>query len=283
MHWPSKLGGVVILIVAGLLASFSLSWPIRDAHVCGLTVALSGRTLLGLVLILLAWTGADLVVKQCSQGSSGSSGFSLTHSILPTVLTGASWMVLGQLETTNAQVLGALGSGGLLVLIISSECHLITWTGWSRAAVRQFLLLMVYPVVMLAYLGIRRAAFTVCTSAAGVAGVSSLLALKLLGDDDPVLPQRFPGPEALAEAAARVVSHRWLRALAVGALVGLLACPLYHWAVSPLVCSSVLAVTLYVLVGVAGHLLSGTLTRRMALEYVVVGAVALALLLPRVR
>jgi len=283
MHWPSKLGGVVTLIVAGLLASFSLSWPTRDVGVSGLTIALSGRALLGLVLILLAWTGADLVVKQCSQASSEPLGSSPTHSILPTVLTAASWMALGQLETTHAQVLGALCSGGLLVLIISSECHLVAWTDWSRAVVRRFLLLMAYPVAMLAYLGIRRSAISMWPSTAGVAGVSSLLALRLLGNHDALLRLHLPGPETLAEAAARVVSHRWSRSVALGALIGLLACPLDHWDVSPPACSSALTVALYVLIGVAGHLLSGTLTRRMVLEYLAVGAVALAVLLARVR
>jgi uncharacterized membrane protein YgaE (UPF0421/DUF939 family) len=81
----------------------------------------------------------------------------------------------------------------------------------------------------------------------------------------------------------KLAGRRWFVALSLGALVGVISWLLGHWVTAPFLHSLVLVVVLYILVGLARHLWQGALTRQVLLEYLLVGALILLLLLSQVR
>lgn len=279
----NKLGAVVTLIAIGFIASFGLAWPARDVELYGSSFTLSGRMLLGLVLVGLAWTGTDMMIRQYPKISPKQSSFLAMHSILPAALTAVTWTLLAQLDSIEIRMIGVTAASGLLALLIMAEYYVADLAGRWRVVVQFFLHFMAYWVATLLYIAIRLSLSAGLTATVAIAAVSAILGLKLLSDDKHLV-QRIPALFAVGrEHATDRAGHGWLFVLGLGALLGA-TCWLFNlWTASPLVHSLVLVVFLYVLIGIARHFLLGTLTQRVASEYLLVGVVVLLLLLSYAR
>jgi hypothetical protein len=292
MPRPSKLAAVVALIAVGFIASFGLAWPARDVELYGLSFTLSGRMLLGLVLVGLAWTGTDMMIRQRPETPPQQSSFLAMHGILPVALTAAAWTLLAQLDSIETKLIGVTAASGLLALLIMAEYHIMYLAGRRRVVVQFSLRLMAYWVATLLYIAIRVSLSAGLTATVATAAVSSILGLKLLGDDRrllqyfsvPLLGGRGRATEMAGHGPVTKMAGRgWLLVLGLGALMGATCWLLGLWTASPLLHALMLVVFLYVLIGLARHFLLGTLTQRVAFEYLLVGVVVLLLLLSYAR
>lgn len=275
MLLPNKLVAVVLLIAIGLLASLGMAWPARDLQLRGDTLTLSGGSLLGLIVIGLAWAGADVVLSQ--QAEQARSPF--VHSILPAGLVAAALGLLAHLESTQAKMVGVMATCGLMALLLLAERCAVDTAGRQRTAALLFLRLMTYLVSTLLYFAIRASISTPLMSAVAVGTSSALLGFRLLSQEGAVPEPGISGPHIAVRLIEELARHPWLRAAALGALLGFVGWFLGHWIASPLAYSLAIVVALYALVGVATDFMLGKLTKQSALEYLIVGCLVALLLL----
>ncbi len=281
MRLSNRLGVVATLIAIGLFASSVLALPARDVGLGGLSVTLSGNTLLGFVLVGLAWTGTDAIVRDHPQIGEKRAGLLILPCILPAALTAAAWALLAEPNTIETKIVGTAGSTGLLAMLILLEYHAIDARGQWRVAIEFAQRTMSYLTATLVCLGIRLSISTKPIATLAIVSGGAVLGWKLLADEER-LWQRVPaahpaGPDhgPLAALAQQV----WLWVLGLALLLGLVSWLFGLWAFSPLSHSLVLVVFLYVGAGITRHFHMGELTQRLALEYLVVAVVVLVLLL----
>ena len=281
MRLPSKLGAVVLLVLLGLLASLTLSWTSRDLDVCGTSITLSGRALLGLALVCIAWSGTDLVVRQHARVTGGRLGLASSHSILPAMLTASAPVLLAQLLPSRAKMVGLAATGVLLGVLMACECYRLTWSTRSGAVIQPFLQLAAYLVAMLGWVAIRVLALGSLPHALGVATVGALCARRVLWAATPPGVQPVSGEDRVTRSIKAIARQDWPRAVTLGLVLSILAWPMHRWVTSPLWFAASLAVVLYVLAGLLNYSLSGRLTRALALEYLVIALLALVALTAR--
>ncbi len=279
MLLPNRLVAVVVLIAIGLLASLGLTWPARDIQLQSVTLTLSGGTLLGCIVIGLACAGADIVVAQHWERRAQRTTSPFEHSILPAGLTAAALALLGQLESTQAKIVGVLATCGLMTLLLFAERGAAEVKGRWYTASLLFLRLMTYLVSTLLYSAIRSSISTPLTSAVAVGASSAFLALRLVGQEGAVPELSIPGPHLAVRLIEMLARHGWQRAVALGALLGVLGWFMGHWIASPLAYSLAMVVALYALVGIATDWMSGQLTKQRGLEYLIVSCLVVVLLL----
>jgi hypothetical protein len=301
MPQHNKLGAIVALIAIGLLASFTLTWPARHVELYGVSFTLSGRMLLELVLVGLAWTGADVIVRQHPEVQPQQLSPPVLDGVLPAALIAAAWALLAQPDSIQIKMIGVTVTCGVLALLIVAEYYVVDPAGRWQAVVRVFLRLMAYLLATLLYASVRLSIPATRTATLAVAAVTAILGLRLLGDDERVL-QLIRAPTMAEDgsapsiaglgSAARIAGlglavmragRGWLCVLGLGILSGATCHVFDLWIASPLLHSLVLVVLLYVGVGISRHFLLGELTQRVALEYVLVGVAVLLLLLSYVR
>jgi hypothetical protein len=257
--------------------------------------------LLELVLVGLAWTGADVIVRQHPKVQPKQLALPALHSVLPAGWIAAAWTLLARLDSIQIKMIGVSVTCGVLAVLIVAGYYVAGSAGRWQAVVQVFLRLMAYLLATLLYLSMRLSFADTRSATLAIAAVTAILGLRLLGDDQRLL-QLFRAP-AMAEdgpatniagqsPAARIAAlgtaaawagRGWLCVLGLGMVSGA-TCHLFGlWAASPLLHSLVLIVLLYVGVGVTRHFLLGELTQRVALEYFLVGVAVLLLLLSYVR
>jgi hypothetical protein len=272
-----RISATVLLIAIGLVASFSLDWPVSTLRLDRVSLVVSGETLLGLLLIALAWTGTHWTL----QGRSSAPGrrSTLPHCILPSAFTSAVWALVALPTDIEARLLGTAVGCVALAWLIASEYYVRYLSGQQRARVQWVVDLAVYVVAMLLFLAISLRISEPATKAAVVALATSALCLRLLAD---IL---LPSPAGLEVAPPPAHTGRlsgatgWTCILVLGLLSSLLSWLLDVLLLGPLTYSVVLVVSLYVMAGVVRHRILNRLTRRVALEYLLVGLACFALLL----
>jgi len=283
MLLPNRLVAVVVLIAIGLLASLGLSWPARDVQLRGATLTLSGGTLLGCIVVGLAWAGTDLVLAQQFEHRAERRTSPFVPSILSAGLIASALGLLAQLGSTQAKIVGVLATCGLMALLLLAErCAAEVKGRWYTASLH-FLRLMTYLVSTLLYSAIRSSISAPLASAVTVGASSALLSYRLVGQEDAVPEPGIPAPHIAARLSEKLARYGWLRAVALGALLGVQGWFLGHWIASPLAYSLTLVVVLYALVGITTDWMSAKLTRQSILEYLIVGCLVVLLLLRYVR
>jgi hypothetical protein len=259
MSLRGRIGAIVVLIAVALLGSFTLTWPTRDVRLGGLSFALSGRMLLGLLAMGLAWAGADAIVRSNPKVQPEQLRRPFLGSILPTAVTAATWVLLARLPNLETRVMGIAAHAGILVVLIPAEYYAGDSAARWRGAVLVFLQLATYSVAALLYGAVHPTLLDV-NAARGGTVVSALMALRLLGEDE--LP------------LGRIL---WAGA-GIGLLLGAVSWLFHPRVASAVTYSLTLVVFLYVLVGLARQSLCSKLRRGVVLEYLLVGLAALALL-----
>jgi hypothetical protein len=273
-----RLGVICALIAVGLLAFVALTWPAGGADRNALSSS-SGRTLLALVLVCLAWAGAEAVVSNHPKIAARPSNVLPLHWIVPGGLIAAASALLGQAMRMEVKLLGAATSCGLFAFLIAGEYYVVDPQARWHRLVRLALRLATYLVATLLYMAIRLGITAHGTAAAVIGLVSVVLAWRLFTDDERVvrlLRQRLGEHHSLPAASA---IPAWLLVPALGALLSLSCWLIDLWAAPPLVQALVLVALLYLGIGLARHFLMSTLTQRITIEYLIVGAAALLLLL----
>jgi hypothetical protein len=271
-----KVGVTVFLIALGLIASFSFVWPASAARMGSVSFVLSGDTLLGLVLVALAWTGTYWAIHQHRPADAKQSTF--PYCILPSAFTAAVWALIGWPTGVETRLTGVVLSSVALAWLIVSEYYVINLTGQDRTRAQWVVELVVYVVAMLLYLAIAVRVSMPSRGAVAVALATAALGMRLLADI--LLPLPCGSDITQAHLGARPLTRAsgWFFIPALGLLSGLLSWLLRSLLPWPLAYSLTLVASLYVMVGIVRHHLLGRLTWRVALEYLLVGLFCLALL-----
>ena len=274
----NRLPAVIALIAIGLLASLALDWPAPNVSLMGLTFELSGRTLLGFVLVGLVWAGVGVALRHHPQIEPGSLGVPLIGWILPTAWVVAAWFLLPSSGRIAVQVVGVAAVCALLVLTTAAEYYVAYPTTRWRAGVQFALRLTTYLAAILLYTAIQLGITSRSVATLAVAVVSSVLAWRLCAGDDRTAPRlRTLQMSELASLGGTTLAH-WLLFAALGVLAAA-SCWLFGlWTKPPLLFGLVLVVLLYLSVGLLKQFLLRTLTQRVVVEYLIVGVAVLLLL-----
>jgi len=274
----NRLPVVIALIAIGLLASLVLNWSAPDVNLMSLSFELSGRTLLGFVLVGLVWAGVDLALRHHPQIESGSLGVLPIGWILPTAWIVAAWFLLPSSSRVAVQVVGVTAVCALLVLTTTAEYHVAyPKTRW-RAGAQFALRLTTYLAAILLYTAIQLGITPRSVAALAVAVASAVLAWRLCAGDDRTAPRlRTLQINELASLERTALAH-WLLFAALGILAAASSWLFGLWTKPPLLFGLVLAVLLYLGVGLLKQFLLRTLTQRVVVEYLVVGVAVLLLL-----
>jgi hypothetical protein len=273
-----RLPAVIALIAIGLLASLALDWPTLDVNLMRLSFELSGRALLGFVLVGLVWAGVDSLLRHHPQIEPGSLGVLPLGLVLPTAWVVAVWFLLPVSGRLAVQVGSVAAVCALLVLTAAAEYYaadpVVPW----RAGVQFVLRLTTYLAAILLYTAIRLGIASRGMATLAVATASAVLAWRLCAGDDRIVPSlRKLQIKELGTLGGTALDH-WLVFAALGLLTAA-SCWLFGlWTRPPLVFGLVLVVLLYLSVGLFKQFLLRTLTQRVVVEYLAVGVAALLLL-----
>ena len=272
-----KVGAIVVLIAIGLVASFSFVWPVSTVRLGTVSLGLSGDMLLALILVALAWTGTHWTIHP--HGPAYPRQSTLSYCIVPSAFTAAAWALVALPTGVETRLLGAAISSVALAWLIVSEYYVMNETRQHRAKVQWFVELAVYVVAMVLYLAIALRISLPSRCAVAVSLATAALGMRLLTDMLFPLPSASGSDVAQHHPSARPLTgtRGWFFVPALGLLSGLLSWLLKAMAPRPLAYSLTLVVSLYVMAGTARHYLLGRLTRRVVLEYLLVGLACLVL------
>jgi len=267
MQLPGKLGAFLLLLASALGTSLVLEGPSRDLVLLGRTLEVSGRLLLGLVLVVLSWTGSSLILDAMSAGAAHSPGGA--SSPLQTAIASAAGLIwISALSSSKAQIVGILLIVGLEAVLIIAEGLAQKRRPASWAAETTAVQLMTYPVALLAFGAGSLVASTALQELWIVIMLATVLAWHPLQSiPASLLPLAGPLSPAVASRIQRIAQRTWARALAAGIGVGLFAPIVRATGASTLAHAMHLTVAFYLWEGLIRHFLTGRLNWRIVLEY----------------
>jgi hypothetical protein len=251
------LMGLGIVLLSARIHTLTVALPLPG----GVSAVVSIAWLILLSLLLLVIVGTEAVQRE----ESGPEVAWRPHGIrlhpaswrLPVLITLAAFLFLRWLGDLVVRAIG-LGVAGLCLLAVLVAQH---YSEDERIQVRRFagqvLEVMVYPTAFFLFSAIYALKVRSLFSATTTVLLSFLLAGELLG--------RI-APPSEAKWSAAVVS------LCVGEVMW----PLNYWAIGGLFGGAFLLLAFYVAVNLVRHGLAGTLTRHVALEYLLVGLLGMA-------
>ncbi len=261
-----RLSILVSLFLFGLVISHVVELPTQTVSFVALgvptTIYLSGRWLVGVLLVIMTGAGVDSIVR--SHPAAGHAGWAYTLSFwgLPCALVLLSLVVL-PLSPHIMFWLGSLAVAGLLLAsIVAAQQYTIDRRGRSAVSTRWGLDLAVYAGVFIFCVLIYGARARSLLSATSVSVLAVLMAAELLRPSTPETPMR----------------RTWLYSAIVGLALGEAAWSLNHMSLSAVAAGIILLLVFYVLAGLAKQHLAGRLARPVIAEFVLVSVLGLGLL-----
>jgi hypothetical protein len=257
-----RISGVVSLTMLGLVAYFLIELPSRAINLMvwgsPLTLVVSQWWLLALLLGGLAATGARAVVYAHPDLSRRASGYALASWILPGLLVILATLWLSLLASTVNWWLAEITlTGVLLWFVILAEYHTVEPRDPQYELARIWLNLIAYGVAFGFFVLIYQTRARSILSATEITLVSGLLAGSLL------------------RAGPTQTLRTWLFAGVVALVMGQSMWALNLWRVPPLTAGLWLLLIFYILTGLAQQHLLGRLTRRALVEFAVIVAIGL--------
>jgi len=261
-----RISILVSLTLLGLAAYFLIELPTRTIELTlfgsPLTLLISQRWLMALLLGGLAATGTRSLVHAHPLLSRRPSAYALTFWVLPGLLVIVATLWLPLLIPTLGWWAAGMGvTGALLWLTALAEYHTIDPRDPRYEGARLWLNLMAYGVAFGFFVTIYQTRVRSILSATEVLLVGGLLAASLL------------------RAGPRQVSRTWLFAGATALVMGQSTWALNFWRIPPLTAGLWLLLIFYLLTGLAQQQLLGRLTRRAIVEFAAVAAVGLFVIL----
>ena len=261
-----RLSILVSLILLGLVVSQVLELPTRIISFVALgvptTIYLSSRWLIGAILVILAGTGTDSIVRSHPHAHDTDRGYSFSFWGLPCAFTLLSLFLL-PLSPDKLFWLGGLALTVLcLSLIIIAQYHTIDPQDRYHGLARWGLNLAIYVIV-----------FVFCTIIYGARARSLLSATAIL-----VLGAALSADLLRSQASRQGIRRTWLYALVVGIVLGEVTWALNHWSLSDLAAGIFLILVFYAISGLARQYLRGRLTRHVVVEFAIVSVLGLVLL-----
>jgi hypothetical protein len=245
---------------------------------------LYGEILFGFVVVGLAWTGAYTVTDPQAVAPDNRPQASFALGILPVTLTGAAWLLLSHPLGGEVRLLVSLVSGALLTVLLLAQYWTTTPAiAKSSRAAQLFLRLLAYLIAIVAYVAIHLRVVDSRLSVLVTIALSMAISLHVVEGHGPLIPPKVAGPDALTRLLQQMAKYWWLRAALLVVLLVIGSWLLDQWVPSLLLRSLVWTVVIYVAAGLTNHFFAGKLTRRVALEYAIVGLSSVLLILPYAR
>jgi len=261
-----RISAVVSLTLLGLVAYFLIELPSRaiELMVWGspLTLVVSQWWLLALLLGGLAATGARSVVHTHPDLPRRASAYAVAFWILPGLLAILATLWLSLLVSSLEWWLAGIAiTGVLLWFVILAEYHTIDPRDPQYELGRIWLNLVTYSVAFGFFVVIYQTRARSILSATEILVVSGLLAGSLL------------------RAGPAQTGRTWLFAGIVALVMGQCTWALNLWRVPPLTAGLWLLLIFYLFTGLSQQQLLGRLTRRALIEFVIIAAIGLFVIL----
>jgi len=261
-----RISAVVSLTLLGLVAYFLIELPGRAIELMlwgsPLTLMVSKWWLMALLLGGLAATGARAIVYAHPSLPRWSPGYTLAFWLLPGLLVILATLWLSLLAATLAWWLAGIGiTGVFLWFVVLAEYHTIDPRDPQYELARLWLNLVAYGVAFGFFVVIYQTRARSILSATEILLVSGLLAGTLL------------------RAGPAQVGHTWLFAGVVALVMGQSTWALNMWRAPPVTAGLWLLLIFYLFTGLAQQHLLGRLSRRALIEFVIIAAVGLFVIL----
>jgi len=265
MSRSSYIGITVSTILLGLALAMWLPLTAEDLVLnwgtWRLSLHLSGTLLIGVVLVALASTGMDAVIRPLF-GARGRIGDRVPLWVLPALVSVAGLLALDDLWW--GYQLAIIGATGIVLAgAMLAGYHAANTASSHRSLARLTLQLLAYVVAMRLFTSLYGSRIRGILLGSGALALGGGLALVLLGGD---------------EVRSRRV---WLYAGIVGLAMGQLMLALNYYLLDERLAGALLLLVFYTLAGLAQQHLWERLTLRVALEYgatLLIGVGAIALL-----
>jgi len=265
MYLYERISLVVSLTLLGLVAYFLIELPNRALELSfmgtPLTLIVSQRWLMALLLGGLVATGTSAIVRAHPLVARWQSGYLLAFMVLPALLVILITLVLPLLTVSLIWwMVGIAVSGLLLWLTILAEFHTVDPRDPWYEVSHFWLNLVVFGVAFGFFVIIYQTRARSIVSGTAMALVAGLVAASLL------------------RAGPAQIGRTWLYA-GIGALVmGQITWALNYWRMAPLTAGFWLVLVFYLLVGLAQQQLLGRITRRALLEFAGVALIGLVVI-----
>lgn len=253
----------VILLAYALARALDLPTRMVGTTLFGsaLGMELNGPLLMLLLVAALITAGADALIRSHPRLQGWTSYPAVAHWIVPGLTALALGNVLNRTPDGPLWWLGLAASAVILIGVLVAEYTVVDRadSGWHVAALGLTALSYALALVLLALLHSLSARALISASAAGL--IAAALAMRLFA------LKAMPSGQAS------------LYALVVGLITAEAVWAINYWRVSASGAALFALIPFYVSVGVAQQQLAGRLTRRLWLEYVIVGALVLLIAL----
>lgn len=244
---------LIIRVPTWTLAAMPLGSP--------LTLHVSGNWLVTLLLLGLACTGTDSVIRHHPRSRAGELPYTFVFWILPGLVTLLAALLLPRAPGTQYWLLGLAVTGALLSLVVAVEYRTVDPTEPAYRLARLGLNLMAYLTALGLFIVIYASKLRSLITATATMTTGTFLALDLLSDS--------PSP----------MRRRVLYAFIIGLLLGESVWALNYWQISSLTVGGLLLLLFYLLNGIAQQHLQQNLTRRTLIEFALVGMIGMIVLL----
>ncbi len=249
------------MILVGIVLVLVLELPIRAFTLTPfgtpLTLQITGAHVLTLLLVGMACTGTEAIMRLHPLVRRGTVRHTFTAWILPALATLALTFVLPQSPDLVSWLAGLVTGGAVIAWLMLIHHQLLGMASHearglqaSKALVAQVLALALFVVIS----GTRARSLVTATS---VTVVAFLIALSLLGD------------------VSRRLRQQVLYAGVIGLLLGETTWALNYWRANALTVGVLLMLIFYVLVGIAREHLRESLDRRALIEFLGVAAIGI--------
>lgn len=259
----NRLSALVSLVLLGIAILFFIELPARIFSFIVLGSSLSftfpGPWLVTGVLMALVWAGVDSILRAHPQMQGAKSWLLLPFGALPSLLTGASVLLLSLAPNRNLWLAGLGVAGLILYLVIIGEYRLAQSHIPGYGLIRLGLGLVAYLVALILYTMIYNTKVRSLQSATAVLLVSFILSLELL-----------PGEERKEGVG--------LYSFAIGLIMGEATWALNYWRMGGLTGGILLLLLLHIMTGLAQQSLTRRLNRRTLLEFAAAALVILGVL-----
>jgi hypothetical protein len=261
-----RISAVVSLTLLGLVAYFLIELPSRAVELTfwgsPLTLVVSQWWLLALLLGGLAATGARAVVHAHPRLPRRTSGYAVAFWILPGLLAILATLWLSLLASSLVWWLAGITIIGVLLwFVMLAEYHTIDPRDPQYELGHIWLNLVTYSVAFGFFVVIHQTRARSILSATEILLVSGLLAGSLL------------------RAGPAQTGRTWLFAGIVALVMGQCMWALNLWRVPPLTAGLWLLLVFYLFTGLAQQHLLGRLTRRALVEFTIIAAIGLFVIL----
>lgn len=226
-----------------------------------LTLHVSGNWLVTLLLLGLACTGTDSVIRHHPLSRAGELSYTFVFWILPSLVILLATLLLPRAPSTQYWLMGLVATAALTSLVVAVEYRTVDSTDSAYRLARLGLNLTAYLTALVLFTIIYASKLRSLITATATLIVGTLLALDLLYD-----PQSS-------------MRHRVLYACIVGLLLGESVWALNYWQVNSLTVGGLLLLLFYIITGIAQQYFQQNLTRRTLIEFALVGMIGMIVLL----